>query len=91
MPSLAPHIPAVPASGIRRIHEIAITMDDVVMLAVGEPDVAVAPHIRAAASEAWNADSTNYTANGGIPQLRAAIVDKLAAVNGIHVDTSRCG
>ena len=89
MPSLAPHIPSVPGSGIRRIHEIAITMDDVVMLAVGEPDVAVAPHIRAAASEAWNADSTNYTANGGIPQLRAAIVDKLAAVNGIHVDTEQ--
>jgi len=89
MPSLAPHIPSVPASGIRRIHEIAITMDDVVMLAVGEPDVAVAPHIRAAASEAWNADSTNYTANGGIPQLRTAIVDKLAAANDIHVDTEQ--
>ena len=89
MPSLAPHIPAVPGSGIRRIHEIAITLDDVIMLAVGEPDVTVAPHIAAAGKAAWDADQTNYTANGGIPVLRAAIVDKLARVNDIHVDTER--
>lgn len=59
------------------------------MLAVGEPDVAVAPHIAEAARAAWDADATNYTANGGIPPLRAAIVDKLARVNGIHVDTEQ--
>jgi aspartate aminotransferase len=89
MPSLAPQIPGVPGSGIRRIHEIAITLDDVIMLAVGEPDVAVAPHIAAAAKAAWDADQTNYTANGGIPALRHAIVDKLARANDIHVDTER--
>lgn len=86
MPSLAPHIPSVPGSGIRRIHEIAITLDDVIMLAVGEPDVAVAGHIAAAASAAWAADKTNYTANGGILELRTAIVDKLARTNDIHLD-----
>lgn len=85
MPELAPHILGVPGSGIRRIHEIAITLDDVISLAVGEPDVAVAPHIRAAASEAWAADLVNYTANGGIHPLRAALVDKLATVNGLKV------
>jgi aspartate aminotransferase len=89
MPSLAPHIPLVPGSGIRRIHEIAITLDDVIMLAVGEPDVALAPHIAEAAKAAWDADRTDYTANGGIPALRSAIVHKLATVNNIHVDTER--
>jgi aspartate aminotransferase len=79
----------VPASGIRSIHEIALTMDDVVMLAIGEPDVAVAPHIAEAASAAWRADETNYTANGGIPALRHAIVEKLARANGITVDTEQ--
>ena len=59
------------------------------MLAVGEPDVPVAPHIAAAAKAAWDADETNYTANGGIPSLRSAIVDKLAAVNSIRVDTEQ--
>jgi len=89
MPSLAPHIVSVPGSGIRHILEIALTMEDVIMLSVGEPDVAVASHIGEAAKRAWDADETNYTANGGIPALRAAIVEKLARVNDIHVDTEQ--
>lgn len=89
MPRLASHILTVPGSGIRRIHEIALRLDDVVMLAVGEPDVAVAPHIAAAAKRAWDDDETNYTANGGIPVLRQAIAAKLARDNGIHVDTEQ--
>ena len=89
MPSIAAHITAVPGSGIRRIHEIALTMDEVISLAVGEPDVAVAPHIAEAAAEAWQRDATNYTANGGIAALRRAIVEKLARDNNVHVDTEQ--
>ena len=89
MPSIAAHITAVPGSGIRRIHEIALTMDDVISLAVGEPDVAVSPHIGEAAAEAWHRDATNYTANGGIAPLRQAIVQKLARDNDVHVDTEQ--
>ena len=89
MPRLASHILTVPGSGIRRIHEIAIRLDDVISLAVGEPDVPVAPHIAAAAKRAWDDDETNYTANGGIPALRRAIVDKLARDNRVHVDTEQ--
>jgi aspartate/methionine/tyrosine aminotransferase len=80
---------SVPPSGIRRIFELAQSLDDVVFLAIGEPDVPVAPHILAVAAAAWDADETNYTPNGGIPELRAAIVDKLAAQNGIVVDTEQ--
>ncbi len=89
MPSLAQHILSVPASGIRRIHEIALRLDDIVMLAVGEPDVPIAPHIAEAAKTAWDADLTNYTANGGIAPLREALVEKLARDNGIDVDTEQ--
>lgn len=89
MPSLAAHILAVPGSGIRRIHEIALQLDDVISLAVGEPDAAVAPHIAEAAKAAWDRDDTDYTANGGIPQLRRAIVAKLARDNDVHVDTEQ--
>lgn len=89
MPSLAQHILSVPGSGIRRIHEIALRLDDVISLAVGEPDLPVAPHIAAAAKAAWDANHTNYTANGGIAPLREAIVAKLARDNGIHVDTEQ--
>ena len=90
MPSLAPRIPAVPGSGIRRIFELALQLDTpedpIVMLAVGEPDVPMAPHIAAAAIAAWERDETDYTANAGIPALRQAIVAKLARDNDIHVD-----
>ncbi len=80
---------SVPPSGIRRIFELAQSLDDVVFLAVGEPDVEVAPHILEAAAAAWQADETNYTPNGGITPLRAAIVDKLASQNGMVVDTEQ--
>ena len=89
MPQLASHILAVPGSGIRRIHEIALQLDDVISLAVGEPDARVAAHIGAAARAAWDEDRTNYTANGGIPALRRAIVAKLARDNAMVVDTEQ--
>ncbi|TPW70214.1 pyridoxal phosphate-dependent aminotransferase [Schumannella sp. 10F1B-5-1] len=89
MPSLAPHIPAVPGSGIRRIYEIAAELDDVVSLGVGEPDVPIAPHIRDAAIAAWQRDETDYNPNGGLLDLRRAIVGKLAERNGMHVDTEQ--
>jgi aspartate aminotransferase len=86
MPHLAPHIASVPASGIRRIYLLASELDDVLSLGVGEPDVPIAPHIAAAAKAAWDRDDTDYTANSGIPELRAAIVDKLARDNNLRVD-----
>ncbi|BDZ46623.1 pyridoxal phosphate-dependent aminotransferase [Naasia aerilata] len=86
MPLLAPHVASVPASGIRRIHEIAVQLPDVISLAIGEPDVPVAAHVLAEGSAAWLADDTDYTANGGIRELREAIQDKLRDRNGIDAD-----
>jgi len=86
MPSLAPHIPLVPGSGIRRIFNLALKLDGITSLAVGEPDVPVAPHIIAAAKRAWDDDETNYTDNGGLLPLRQAIVEKLARENSMRVD-----
>src|SRR3954468_4908213 len=89
MPSIAAHIPSVPASGIRRIYEIAAELDDVISLGVGEPDVPIALHIAAAATAAWDRDDTNYNPNGGILPLRRAIVEKLAAENGITAEVEQ--
>jgi aspartate aminotransferase len=89
VPQLAPHIETVPESGIRRILELSFEVDDVIPLSVGEPDVPVAPHIREAARRAWAEDRTDYTANAGIPELRAALVDKLARENGLDVQTEQ--
>lgn len=93
MPHLAPHIETVPESGIRRIFEIATqlddVLDDVIMLAIGEPDRDVAPHIAAAAKDSWDAGETHYAPNAGIPALRAAITAKLARDNDLLVDVER--
>ncbi|MGN6741856.1 MAG: pyridoxal phosphate-dependent aminotransferase [Amnibacterium sp.] len=86
MPSFSRTAFGVPGSGIRRIHEIAIRMPDVLALAVGEPDQPVPAHVLEAASAAWLADDTDSTGNGGIPPLREALAAKLRAVNGIDVD-----
>jgi aspartate aminotransferase len=86
MPALARHIASVPSSGIRRVFEAAHHLPDVIMLAIGEPDAEPAPHIAAAARRAWDEGFTDYTPNGGIPEFRRAVVDKLKAVNGIEVD-----
>ncbi|WP_291053589.1 aminotransferase class I/II-fold pyridoxal phosphate-dependent enzyme [Herbiconiux sp.] len=86
MPRLASHTDTVPPSGIRRIFELALSLEDVVFLAVGEPDVPVAPEVLAVGAAAWAADDTDYTPNGGIPELRNAIVQTVAERNGIDTD-----
>lgn len=89
MPAIASHSLEVPGSGIRRLFEIALSLDDVTFLAVGEPDVPVAAHIAAAAKDAWDADDTNYTHNAGTPALRRAFVDRFAADHGVTLDPER--
>lgn len=86
MPRLADHILGMPASGVRHILEQALRLEDVIILAVGEPGEAAAPAIRDAGAQAWRDGLLRYSPNGGIPSLREAIVDKLAAVNDIRVD-----
>jgi aspartate aminotransferase len=85
MPELARHIASVPASGIRRVFDVAHHLPDVIMLAIGEPDAEPAPHIAAAAARAWADGFTDYTPNGGVLEFREAVVQKLRAVNGIDV------
>ncbi|HEY0214912.1 MAG TPA: pyridoxal phosphate-dependent aminotransferase [Cellulomonas sp.] len=73
MPEIAAHARTVPASGIRRITELAWSLPGAVVLSVGEPDLPTAPHVLQAAREALDRDDTRYTPNGGIPPLRDAI------------------
>lgn len=79
----------MPASGIRRIFELALRRPDTVMLAVGEPVAEPPSHALAAAAGTWTAADVRYTANAGILDLREAIVDKLRRENQLLVDTDR--
>lgn len=73
MPVIAAHARTVPASGIRRITELAWSLPGTVVLSVGEPDLPTAPHVLAAAQDALARDDTRYTPNGGIAPLRDAV------------------
>ncbi|MGC5223199.1 pyridoxal phosphate-dependent aminotransferase [Micromonospora sp. DT81.3] len=87
MPEIAPHIAGMPGSGVRHILELALQRPGTIILAVGEPGEAVVEPIRRAGADAWLSGQTRYTANGGIPALRRAIVEKLARDNAVHVDS----
>lgn len=54
---------------------------DVVSFAAGEPDFDTPAHIKDAIRQALDAGFTKYTATGGIPELKAAIIEKLKAEN----------
>ncbi len=54
---------------------------DVVSFAAGEPDFDTPAHIKDAIKAALDAGFTKYTATGGIPELKAAIIEKLKGEN----------
>ena len=56
---------------------------DVCGFGAGEPDFDTAEYIKKAAIEALEAGFTKYTPSSGIPELRQAIAEKLAADNGL--------
>src|ERR1700726_4049799 len=62
---------------------------DVCGFGAGEPDFDTPEHIKQAAIEALQAGFTKYTPSAGIPELRAAIAEKLAADNGITYRASQ--
>ena len=59
---------------------------DVVDLSVGEPDFPTPENIVEAGQDAMDAGHTGYTPSNGIPQLRAAIAEKLRG-DGIDADS----
>lgn len=57
----------------------------VLRLESGDPSFDIAPHVREAMERALREGKTHYTPGAGIPELRAAIRDKLARDNGISL------
>lgn len=62
---------------------------NVIGLGAGEPDFDTPQHIKDAAIAAINAGFTKYTAVDGIPDLKAAIVSKLARENNLTYKPSQ--
>ncbi|MFT3835578.1 MAG: pyridoxal phosphate-dependent aminotransferase [Myxococcaceae bacterium] len=62
---------------------LAAKGEDILSFAAGEPDFDTPNHIKDAAKAALDAGFTKYTPTGGIPELKAAIADKLKNDNGL--------
>src|ERR1700752_2020797 len=61
---------------------------DVCGFGAGEPDFDTPEHIKQAAIDALQAGFTKYTPSSGIPELRQANAEKLAADNGLTYPAS---
>jgi len=61
---------------------------DVVDFSVGEPDFPTPENVKAAGKSAIDENFTKYTENDGIPELKAAIINKLKQENGLEYDPS---
>jgi aspartate aminotransferase len=62
---------------------------DICGFGAGEPDFDTPDHIKAAAIAALEQGFTKYTPSSGLPELRQAIADKLAADNGLEYRPSQ--
>jgi aspartate aminotransferase len=74
-------VAGIEISGIRRIFEAAGPGS--INLGLGQPDFDTPQHIKDAAIKAIQKGKTGYTANNGIPELRAAISRKFKNENAI--------
>ena len=65
-----------PASGIRKMFDLAIQYPDAVKLTVGEPNFDTPAYIKEAAKKAIDEGQTHYAPNAGMFELRQAIAEK---------------
>jgi aspartate aminotransferase len=75
--------PSPSTAAADRANELRRQGKSIVNLVVGEPDFDTPPNIRQAAAYAIEHGATRYTAMLGTPELRQAIVAKLARENGL--------
>lgn len=70
---LSDKIKTIKPSGIRKFFDIALTLEGVISLGVGEPDFPTPWTIRRVAISALEKGKTVYTSNSGLIQLREEI------------------
>ena len=64
---------AIPPSGIRKFFDLALTMDNVISLGVGEPDFRTPWNICESSIYSIEQGTTSYTSNKGLQSLRDAL------------------
>ena len=64
---------SIPPSGIRKFFDLALTMENVISLGVGEPDFRTPWNICESSIYSIEQGTTSYTSNKGLPSLRDAL------------------
>ena len=67
---------ALQQGAIRAMFDKARTMENVISMGIGEPDMATPEFVRNAGKEAFDKEQTHYTPNAGTMMLRKAIAEK---------------
>jgi aminotransferase len=66
-------VQTIPPSGIRKFFDLALTMENVISLGVGEPDFRTPWNICESSIYSIEQGNTSYTSNKGLPSLRDAL------------------
>lgn len=86
---IAGRVECVQPSPPRAVFDLASTLDDVVDLTLGDPDLPPPENVRAAACCAIMEGKTRYSANAGLKELRKAIALDAEKNLGFPVDPDR--
>jgi len=80
---------SIPPSGIRKFFDLALTMEDVISLGVGEPDFSTPWNLCEASIYSIEQGGTSYTSNRGLQPLREALSRWLAQRYGLTYSPDR--
>ncbi|MFO7853793.1 MAG: pyridoxal phosphate-dependent aminotransferase [Paracoccaceae bacterium] len=81
--------PSATIAVTNKARELKAAGRDVIGLGAGEPDFDTPDNVKAAAKAAIDRGETKYTAVDGIPELKAAIVEKFRRENGLEYTTEQ--
>ena len=73
-----------PRSGIRKMSALALSMEDVISLCIGEPDLDTPEHIIEAGVDALRGGYTHYAPSGGLLELKEEVARKYRDTMGLE-------
>lgn len=79
-------VSSIPPSGIRRFFELLDAADNVISLAVGQPDFPTPMQITRAAADSMLEGYTGYTSNYGLFEVRERLSAHLDRLYGVHYE-----
>ncbi len=83
--SISSALDKIPKSGIRKLFDLAQSMEGIISLGIGEPDFVTPPNIVEACIKSLKEGKTYYSPNSGIFELRKAISEKMQKQNNVNV------